>query len=511
MHRFGPAAFAVGAVVAVIGGLFTLGVAAADRTAASERFDAVATSTALAVESELDSIVHVLHGVRSLREVRPDLTDAEFLTFLEGSRPVAGVIGWGTTRFDGDAYIVDLFQAEDPSIDWTGVDLTHKRENRAAIFRAVATNELSATAFTPMSDIPVRSALLIYPDADFTDEQGPVFAIVNADLLAEQVPAELGHTVTVSLDQSTQLSPRGVAFRGMTVGFGDRPWSLTVVAQSTYLYPNPLVIPVGSTITAAFVLLGMTVASGIALRSKLRDEVSDNERINEAREQFIASVSHEIRTPLTAVVGYAELLEQAWDEMSDDEARGMVRQIAEQSMEVSALVKDLLVGSRADISGLHLNIEPVVVREVADRALASIPSDLRRHIDIGFDDDRTWMADPGRVAQIVRNLVVNALKYGGENVSLESRRLPGAIVLSIVDDGDGVGPGDAERIFQPFASIAHTSQALPSVGLGLYVSDSLARAMGGSLTYRRHNDLTAFDLQLPIADIESLPPAVPVL
>ena len=181
----------------------------------------------------------------------------------------------------------------------------------------------------------------------------------------------------------------------------------------------------------------------------------------------------------------------------------MVRQISEQSMEVSALVKDLLVGSRADISSLHLDIETVRLRDAVDRALASIPGDMRRSIDIGFNDDRAWMADAGRVAQIIRNLVVNALKYGGTNVSLESRRLPGAIVLSVVDDGDGVDTKDVERIFQPFASIARSSQALPSVGLGLYVSLSLARAMGGTLTYRRANDLTAFDLELPEAQIVS--------
>jgi signal transduction histidine kinase len=199
------------------------------------------------------------------------------------------------------------------------------------------------------------------------------------------------------------------------------------------------------------------------------------------------------------VVGYAELLEQAWDDLSDDEAREMVRQISEQSMEVTALVKDLLVGSRADISSLHLDITPVVVRDVTERALASIPSDLRRNIEIGFDDDRSWLADPGRVAQIIRNLTVNALKYGGETVSIESRRLPGVVVLSIVDDGEGVAVEDIDRIFQPFSSIARSTQALPSVGLGLYVSSSLARAMGGAVNYRRQNGLTAFDLELPVA------------
>ncbi len=495
--RYGPTAYLIAAVIAVVGVLFTLGIVAADRNAASDRFDSLAASTVLAIESELDSIVHVLHGARTLVEVRPDLSADEFASFFKEARPVSGVIGWGTVAVDDDSFTVGLFYSEDSSIDWTGADLSQRRDIRESIARAISTHSLTATAFTPMTDLPSGSALLIHPDKG---DANPAFAIVNAGLLADSIPPALARSVSVTLHQSTQLAPRGVAFRGTTIGFGNRPWSLNAIADSPNLYPNPLILPIGLLVTVAMTLMGMIMAGGIAQRRRLRDEVSGNDRINEAREQFIASVSHEIRTPLTAVVGYSELLEQAWDDLSDEEARDMVRQISEQSMEVSALVKDLLVGSRADISSLHLDIAPVVVRDVTERALASIPSDLRRNIEIGFDDDRTWMADPGRVAQIIRNLTVNALKYGGEKVTIESRRLPGVVVLSVVDDGEGVAVEDIDRIFQPFSSIARSTQALPSVGLGLYVSSSLARAMGGSVNYRRQNGLTAFDLELPVSE-----------
>lgn len=499
--RFGPASLLIGAAIAITGALFTLGVVAADRTSAAERFDSVAETTAFAIESELEKVVAVLHGARSLEEVRPDLTPSEFSHYFEEAVPVTGVIAWGTLNIDDAGYVVDHFFSEDPDIEWVGVDLAARRETRESIARAMHSGELTATGFGPMPGLPSKSAMLISPHRLHLGD--PAFAIVSADLLASELPSEVSTRVSASLDQATQLSPRDVAFRGMTVTFGNRLWALTVIARSSDLYPSELILPLGLLITTALALMGMLVASGITQRRRLRFEVADNEKINEAREQFIASVSHEIRTPLTAVVGYAELLEAAWDDLSDDEARDMVRQITEQSNEVSALVKDLLVGSRADISSLHLDLEPVVIREVTDRALASIPSDLRRTIEVGFDDDRAWMADPGRVAQIVRNLVVNALKYGGENVSIESRRLPSSIILSVVDDGTGVSPEDIERIFQPFASIAQSSQALPSVGLGLYVSASLARAMGGTLNYRRLNDLTAFDLELPAATIDS--------
>ncbi|HVR33496.1 MAG TPA: HAMP domain-containing sensor histidine kinase [Acidimicrobiia bacterium] len=498
--RLGPTAFVVGVAIGVTGVLFTLGVAAADARAASERFDSMAASTAFAIESELNSVIDLLHGARAIREFHPALTNADFAHYLREARPVAGVIAWGTLHIDDDAYVVDLFYSESADIDWRGIDLSARRETREPIARALRTHNVTSTAFAAMPDLPHRSALLINPHEH---DGNPSFAIVSADLLAAGLPSELASHVSARLSQSTQLMSRDVAYRGMTVGFGNHLWSLMVVAESADLYPNEFIVPLGVLITVAVVLSGMVVSSGISQRRRLDAEVADSDRINAAREEFIASVSHEIRTPLTAVVGYAEVLEAAWDDLSDDEALDMVRQISEQSMEVSALVKDLLVGSRADISSLHLDIDTVRVREVTERALASIPSDMRRSIEIGFDDDRAWTADAGRCAQIVRNLVVNALKYGGHSVSIESRRLPDSVVLSVVDDGAGVDAADIERIFQPFASIARSSQALPSVGLGLYVSSSLARAMGGSLTYRRHNDLTAFDLELPEARIES--------
>ena len=180
----------------------------------------------------------------------------------------------------------------------------------------------------------------------------------------------------------------------------------------------------------------------------------------------------------------------------------MVSQISEQSVEVNSLVADLLVGSRADISSLHLDIAPVTLRGVVERALASIPSDLRRDVTVHFGDDRAWLADGGRAAQIVRNLIVNALKYGGPHVSVESRRLPGMFVLSVVDDGSGIDPAVAATIFEPFVSIGMTNQALPSVGLGLFVCTSLAKAMGGSVVYRRSAGLTSFDVALPAAPSE---------
>lgn len=495
-------AVAVGVVVGVLGMLVTLSLRAADRAAVSERFDSLAASTALAVQNEIDFGLQVLHGIQVLRRAQPSLTEAQLAEYLEEGRDAPGVMGYGTVMAVGDSFIVDLFWSKDTELDWTGIDLSKKRAIRDPLEQARGTQQPAATSFLSLPGLPPRSALLILPHRD---SGGPAFAIINADRLGNELPSQLTDEVVVSIDQSTQLPPRGVPFRGMTAGFADRLWSVTLLAASPRLFPSATLLPLGVLVSFVMAIIATMATTGAAQRRRLRTEMVESEKINQAREEFIASVSHEIRTPLTAVVGYAEMLSQAWDDLTDEEARDMVRQISEQSMEVSALVKDLLIGSRADISTLHLDISQVELREVAQRALASIPGDMRRPVTVGFDDDRTWLADPGRAAQIVRNLLVNAHKYGGAQISIESRRLPHSIVLSVVDDGEGVPPEFVDLIFQPFSSLGKGHRALPSVGLGLHVSNSLAKAMGGSLRYRREQGLTSFDLELPSAVVDELP------
>jgi signal transduction histidine kinase len=117
--------------------------------------------------------------------------------------------------------------------------------------------------------------------------------------------------------------------------------------------------------------------------------------------------------------------------------------------------------------------------------------------------DQRASADPMRLRQIVRNLITNALRYGGPHSWVEIARREDQVEVRVCDDGEGVPPESLEEIFQPYGR-GSGGQANPqSVGLGLSVSLQLARLMGGDLVYRRVDGHTCFVVSLPAAPLRA--------
>jgi signal transduction histidine kinase len=104
-----------------------------------------------------------------------------------------------------------------------------------------------------------------------------------------------------------------------------------------------------------------------------------------------------------------------------------------------------------------------------------------------------------RLRQILRNLVSNAIRYGGDHIDVGVARANGHIHITVEDDGAGIPEGQWEQVFEPYARAHDRAEQPSSVGLGLTVSRKLARLMGGDLAYR-HEGGSVFDLSLPAAD-----------
>ncbi|HEX9977111.1 MAG TPA: ATP-binding protein, partial [Acidimicrobiia bacterium] len=109
------------------------------------------------------------------------------------------------------------------------------------------------------------------------------------------------------------------------------------------------------------------------------------------------------------------------------------------------------------------------------------------------------IADPARVRQVLRNLVVNAHRYGGDSIRVEVGRAVEAAYARVVDDGPGVSPDLSERIFEPYVRTWDSPSQPASVGLGLTISRRLARLMGGDVTYCHSGGETTFELTVPVA------------
>jgi PAS domain S-box-containing protein len=241
-----------------------------------------------------------------------------------------------------------------------------------------------------------------------------------------------------------------------------------------------------------FLLSVANVLAAAIDRSVAKERLEDLLRSKDA---FVASVSHELRTPLTVVTGMAHELNERWMNLTDEELGEFTSMLVEQSRDMSDLIEDLLVAARSNIGNVSVRRERVNLETEIGSVLAGFsdtgPSQIAVHTTTG-----SVTADPIRVRQILRNLISNALRYGGPNIEVSTSREPGTFVVEVNDDGVGIATEDHERVFVAYER-AHQSEGQPgSVGLGLTVSRTLAELMGGSLTYR-FDGRSVFRLELP--------------
>lgn len=213
-----------------------------------------------------------------------------------------------------------------------------------------------------------------------------------------------------------------------------------------------------------------------------------------SRDRLAAAVSHELRTPLTSVTGLARALSDDWDGMDDIERRELIAVISRESTDALEIVEDLLLTARVDLGQVGLKSQPIDLHAQAASVLNSLEDRHSHEIELS-GDPVTVSGDPVRVRQVLRNLITNAIRYGGDTISVVIETGVDFGLVRVIDNGSGVDPEVESALFTDFAK---GSADLPaSVGLGLSVSKNIAEAMGGALAYERRDQLTDFWLRLP--------------
>lgn len=237
-----------------------------------------------------------------------------------------------------------------------------------------------------------------------------------------------------------------------------------------------------------------TVVAATLERSESRHRL---EALVQSKDEFIASISHELRTPLTVVMGIAHELDSRWREIDPAEREGLLELIVGQTSEMSELIEDLLVAARADIGKLPIHVEPLDAATVISEVVESVRTPEGVTITAGEHSPVVY-ADPVRLRQIMRNLLTNAFRYGGDQIKITVSHNDERVWIDVADNGAGVPPESRESIFEAYER-AHRSAGRPgSVGLGLTVSRRLARLMDGDLRYR-FDDGSVFTLELTAA------------
>ena len=215
------------------------------------------------------------------------------------------------------------------------------------------------------------------------------------------------------------------------------------------------------------------------------------EQATRAKSDFLATMSHELRTPLNAVVGIADLLERT--ELSPRQ-RELMRLSRSSATTLLGLVTDILDYSRIEAGSVNLVASPFLVSASVENAADDVTDSVaRKGLDLGYliEDDvpGTVVADEGRVRQVLLNLLSNAVKFtdrGEIAVHVSSAKGPAGnnqIVMSVRDTGRGIREHLHAIVFERFSQIdATASREHGGAGLGLAISQRLARLLGGSLT-----------------------------
>lgn len=219
---------------------------------------------------------------------------------------------------------------------------------------------------------------------------------------------------------------------------------------------------------------------------------ADLEHMRSASSVFLSSMNHDVRTPLTAVIGLAELLRDPEQRLDSESRSELVNTIVESGFEVANLVEDLVTAARHETGQLKVVAVPVSLRAQVNQALETLGPGAGVPVK---GEAPQAKADPGRVRQIMRNLLTNAMKHGGDRVHVELGERNHVVFAAVVDDGQGVPDGLVSAIFGRDVSEDGTT---PSLGIGLPIARELARHMGGDLTHARTDNATRFELTLPV-------------
>ena len=221
----------------------------------------------------------------------------------------------------------------------------------------------------------------------------------------------------------------------------------------------------------------------------LRDVTEQRQR-EAVRETFIGVLSHELRTPVTTIFGGARVLAREDSSLDEATRREILADVADEAERLKRLVEDVVALSRFGESDADLGREPVLLQRIVPAVVAS---EEERWPGVTFTIDMapglpTVIADPTYLEQVIRNLLANAAKYGGQGTSVEVvveyQQESDEIAVCVRDDGPGIEVHEAQRLFDLFYRSPNTATATTGAGIGLFVCARLVRAMGGRVWAR---------------------------
>lgn len=222
--------------------------------------------------------------------------------------------------------------------------------------------------------------------------------------------------------------------------------------------------------------------------------------------EMLAGLSHDLRTPLACIKGYVTTLlreDVTWDPAEQNEFLNI---IVEETDHIERLIDNLLDASTLSWKGeIELKKEPVLLSQIVGKVLRDQSYLIKNHqFTVSFPEDFPFIeADPVRIEQVLRNLVDNAVKYSKDNTTIviKGELLPGEVVVSVADQGIGIGDEHLNRLFEKFFRVSEgIREHQKGMGLGLPLARQILNSHGGRIWAKsKLNQGTTFYFTLPVS------------
>jgi two-component system sensor histidine kinase BarA len=315
-------------------------------------------------------------------------------------------------------------------------------------------------------------------------QQDAIFAallvISMALLMSAWLSMRIGRSISGPLDDLTQVVELMEAGNLVSLSADDGPLELRKLAYG--------IDQLATSVRQSNERMQREIARATA---QLQTTLIELEEAMEAQDQFLARMSHELRTPLTAVIGFSKLLSSESDDSKRDEHRLVIER---SSTMLLTMIDDILEFSKAHSGGFTLeNINFDLIEWVADLIAIHRPLAEEKHLEFSYEVDldvpTKLSGDPVRLAQIISNLISNAIKFtdsGFVSVKISCLSIEaGAVNLQclVADSGKGIAQDKIGSLFDPFVQEdTSINRRFGGTGLGLSISQRLAQRMGGDVS-----------------------------
>lgn len=233
-------------------------------------------------------------------------------------------------------------------------------------------------------------------------------------------------------------------------------------------------------------------------------DVTQIERLERVRQEFLSNISHELRTPLTSIIAFVETLEDGAIDDSENNRR-FLSVIHRNAERMNSLIADILELSLIESGKVSIDKTQVRLGHLVGEIFASLGSKAaERGVRLVSEvpDDCRVMADQGRLEQMLTNLIDNAIKFNNEGGSVEvgCRGEGSSVVISVSDTGEGIPKENLQRVFERFYRMDRgRTRAVGGTGLGLAIVKHLARLHGGEVSaVSELGRGTTFSVELPV-------------